>query len=304
MLFTESSLAQIARGASHALMSRMPLSGRSLPIRVRGARADDPAFDGIPASGRPRYIAYSPPANLPSQQRVVVDRSAELLTLYHKLFHENGSGPYIGLVGITGNGKTTIAQAMAGRYGWRFRSGIGYFSLRGSFSAPHLVEAMGWPERDSPLRPEEAAMYLSQGRFLLIFDDIDEAPPSVLTEIIAMLRSWDTSLGGRAVLISYSHRPELQNVVGANWLTVKELPHDASRELMIACLGGDEKARRLVGADEQVTEASRLCLGHPKTIEYTASLLQLGQRWTEMRGELTRLSGKARWRSTARCSAG
>ncbi|MER7612078.1 tetratricopeptide repeat protein [Nonomuraea wenchangensis] len=292
MLFTESSLAQIAQGASHALMSRMPVSSRSLPIRVRGPRVGAPAFDGTPVSGRPRYIPYSPPANLPSQQRVVVDRSTELRALYDKLFHENGSGPYIGLVGITGNGKTTIAQAMAGRYGWRFRSGIGYFSLRGGFSAPHLVKTMGWPERDVPLRPEEAAMYLSQGRFLLIFDDIDEAPESDLAEIIAMLRSWDTSLGGRAVLISYSHRPELQNVVGANWITVKELPHDASRELMIACLGGDEKARRLVGADEQVTEASRLCLGHPKTIEYTASLLQLGQRWTEMRGELTRLSGE------------
>ncbi|MGH3998550.1 MAG: tetratricopeptide repeat protein, partial [Pseudonocardiaceae bacterium] len=37
---------------------------------------------------------------------------------------------------------------------------------------------------------------------------------------------------------------------------------------------------------------TRLLLGHPKTIEYAASLLQLGQPWADMRDDLVRLSGE------------
>ncbi|MFG1959513.1 tetratricopeptide repeat protein [Nonomuraea sp. NPDC049028] len=291
LLFTRTPLSQVVNSASQAVLRRIPLRNTADPIRVRGPRESAPAFDAMPTSGRPTYFACNPPANVPTQHRAVVDRADELLALYHRLFDEDRGSPYIGLVGITGNGKTTIVQTMANRYGWRFRGGIGYFSLRGSFAASDLAEVLGWPKGEGTMRPEEVAMRLSRGRFLLIFDDIDEAPESVLAEVIALLSSWDTSLGGRAVLISYSYRAELQSIIGANWITVTGLPQDASRELMVACLGGTERARRLVGADEHVAEASRLCFGHPKTIEYTASLLQLGQRWTEMRGDLLRLSG-------------
>ncbi|MGH4001412.1 MAG: hypothetical protein ACRDTJ_28580, partial [Pseudonocardiaceae bacterium] len=255
LLFTRISPVEVAQIASNAVRRRMPTRSSGAPIQARGRRVGSPLFDVGTGTGRPTYYACAPPANLPPQHRPVVDRAEELLEFHELLFGEGVGGPYIGLVGITGGGKTAVVQAVAARYGWRFRGGIGYFSLRGGFSVSDLAAVFGWPRTEHPMRVEDAAARLAQERYLLVFDDMDQASESGIAEVIALLKSWDTSLGGRAILVFHSHRAEFQAIIGANWITLKQLPTDASRELIVSCLGGPDKARRTIGTDEQLSEA-------------------------------------------------
>jgi hypothetical protein len=131
-LFTRATGEQVATSASQAVLRRTAARGGGDPIQARGPRAGTRLFEGIElGAGRPAYYACAPQANLPPQHRPVIDRSAELLELHGLLFDESSGGPYVGIVGMPGTGKTTVVQAAALRYGWRFRGGIGYFSLRG-----------------------------------------------------------------------------------------------------------------------------------------------------------------------------
>ncbi|HEX6470120.1 MAG TPA: hypothetical protein VF069_13565 [Streptosporangiaceae bacterium] len=287
LLFTPATAAHIAHVTSQAVLRHRMAAHTGPPIQARGPRANSSLFTVGLGTGRPTYYSCAPPANMPPQHRPMIDRAAELREL-HRLLFDDVSSPYTGLVGIPGTGKTTLVRAGAMRYGWRFRDGIGYFSMRRGFAPSNLAEVFGWPRTDDPVTVQDAAGRLSRGTHLLILDDMDDAPESTIVEVTGLLNAWDTSLGGRAILVFYSHRPEFQSIIRANWMTVPKLPADASRELMVACLGGEDKARLAVGTEHQLSEASELCMGHPKTIEHAASLLQLGQRWPDMRRDFGR----------------
>jgi tetratricopeptide (TPR) repeat protein len=179
---------------------------------------------------------------------------------------------------------------VANHYGWRFPHGTGYFTFRGCSGALDLNQTFGW-RRSAGVSPvTQAAIRLSSGRYMLILDDMDEAGPEAATDVKTLLSAWNTTLGGRAILVFHTRHADFQNMVGANWVTVRELPIDAASDLFAARLGGPEYARRTVGPD--FAEASRLCLQHPRTIESAASLLQLGQRWSDLKSDLEQLSGE------------
>jgi len=280
---------QLASGAVSMLRARRG-PGAAVSVRARGKHSGQVPYEIQLGVGRPAYYPCTPPSNIPFQQKLVVDRERELLRLHDLLVGDSASGPFVGLVGIPGSGKTTLVEMVANHYGWRFPHGTGYFSFRGCSGALDLSQAFGW-RRSSGVTPvTQAAMRLSNGRNLLILDEMDEASPEAAAEVRALLSAWDTTLGGRAILVFHTRRADFQSMVGANWVTVRELPIDAASDLFAARLGGPENAQHTVGPD--VAEASRLCLQHPRTIESAASLLQLGQRWADLRSDLQQLTGE------------
>jgi tetratricopeptide (TPR) repeat protein len=285
LLLTGRSSQRVAEDVT-ALVRR--LGERDESIRARGRSSREPLFNVSIGDGRPGYYACSPPTNVPPRRMPIFDREDEILLLHSALFDEDA--PYVGLVGITGNGKTTLLQAVVNRYGWRFTDGIGYFSLRADLSLTALAEVFGWNESGAEMKTQDLLSRLSAGRYLLIFDDAEDASPSAIREISLLLSDWDTSLGGRAILVLHTRRAEFRDIIGNCWITIRELPPQASRELMESRLGSRESARRTLGDD--IAAVPELCFGHPKTIESTASLLQLGQRWPELKGDLRRLSGQ------------
>jgi tetratricopeptide (TPR) repeat protein len=279
---------QLATGATITLKTRHA-ENRS-PVQARGKHSKQIQHEIRLGVGRPVYYACTPSSNVPPQQRLVVDRVPELLGLHDLLVESPDSGPFIGLVGIPGSGKTTLVDMIANHYGWRFPHGTGYFSFRSCSDALNLSQTFGWPVSAGVSPVTQAAMRLSGGRNLLILDDMDEAGPEGIADVKALLASWDTTLGGRAILVFHTRRADFQSMLGANWVTVQELPIEAASDLLAARLGGREKAQRTVGFD--FAEASRLCLQHPRTIESAASLLQLGQRWADLRSDLQQLTGE------------
>ena len=217
----------------------------------------------------------------------IFDREREILKLHQALFD---GGPYIGIVGITGNGKTTLVQSAVARYGWRFTDGIGYVSLRTDLSLINLVETFNWASLRTDSTRQEISIRLSSGRYLLIFDDAEDAPAEAVHEILSLLNEWDTSLGGRAIIVLHTQRAEFAEAIGRNWIQVRGLPANAARELMESRLGSKEEAKKVLGPDLAVIPD--LCFGHPKTIESTASAIDLGERWSDIKEDLLRLSGQ------------
>ena len=110
-----------------------------------------------------------------------------------------------------------------------------------------------------------------------------------MREILSLLNEWDTSLGGRAIIVLHSQRAEFAEAIGRNWIQVKGLPANAARDLMESRLGSKEEAKKVLGPDLAVIPD--LCFGHPKTIESTALLIELGERWSDIKEDLLRLSG-------------
>jgi tetratricopeptide (TPR) repeat protein len=256
-------------------------------VRVTG-RQDNDALLGVPAgSGRPTYHPCMPRTNAQARRMAIFDREQEMLDLHAALFED---GPYVGLVGITGTGKTTLVQSVVSRYGWRFTDGIGYLSLRADLSLANLAETFRWPTPGTEFTTQDIGARLSEGRYLLVFDDAEDAQPDAVKEILGLLNEWDTSLGGRAIIVLHSRHPEFADAIGTNWISVRGLPAEAARHLMESRLGSKEKARQTLGNDLAIVPG--LCFGHPKTIESTASLLQLGERWSEVKDDLVRLSGQ------------
>ena len=274
----------VAREVSRILLTPR---GDQSQLAVSGRNSKEPAFTVPVGDGRPNYYACMPRTNIQPRRMPVFDREDEMLRLHTALFD---GGPYIGLVGITGIGKTALLQAAVTRYGWQFTDGIGYLSLRADLSFGNLPDIFGWSAHEDESTYLDISTRLSDGRYLLIFDDAEDASSDAVTEMLALLSRWDTSLGSRAIVVLHTRRAEFIDAIGINWIPVKGLPSNAARDLIESKLGSKEEARRRIGTD--VALVPDLCFGHPKTIESTASLLQLGERWSEVKDDLVRLSGQ------------
>lgn len=283
LLFAEYSVERVAQEATGKLRE---LGDNRGEVRATGRNIRNKAFDFASGEGRPSYYSCMPRSKVEIRRMPIFDREREILKLHQALFD---GGPYIGLVGITGNGKTTLVQSAVARFGWRFTDGIGYVSLRTDLSLVNLVETFNWPNLRTDSSLQEISVRLSGGRYLLIFDDAEDAPPEAVHEILSLLNEWDTSLGGRAIIVLHTQRAGFADAIGRNWIQVEGLPAPAARELMESCLGSKEEAKKVLGPDLAVIPD--LCFGHPKTIESTAKALELGDGWSDVKGDLLRLSG-------------
>jgi tetratricopeptide (TPR) repeat protein len=234
---------------------------------------------------RPRSYNCFPKTNLPLSHKQMFDRENETLELYGPLCHGESDTAFIGVVGLTGNGKTTLVQAVARRYGWRFPDGVGYFSLRAEFSSTLLGRVFGWDLSAIPddTAVREVADRLSEGVHLLIFDDFDDASEASAEELIALLDAWDTSLGGRVIVICHSRHERLRGLIGPNWVALDELPDQAAEELL------ESHLQRAPQDGAQLKEIARLCHRHPRTIETAAASLNEGQPWSDLREDLVRM---------------
>lgn len=290
-LFTGATPEQAAANSA-AEIRRVP-SGVQIDwfVRARGLDATKAIFRAMTkGSHRPRFYKCDPATNMPQRAPVLFDREKETLRIYSALFRADSDTPIAGIVGITGTGKTALVRSFAARYGWRFPDGINYFSLDENFSLDAVASPFGWrlDARQPAAVVGELVSRLAGMRCLLIFDDLDDGSPRVVRDLVGMLSSWDTALGGRAIVIAQTYRAEFEGIIGANWTAVGRLPVDAACELVMSCLGGAEQARRTLGDD--VVDAADMCFGHPRTIESTATLLRLGHSWTDLRGDLEQLS--------------
>ena len=284
LLFAGFSAERVAQEATRRLRE---LSDAQAEVRATGRNARSKAFNLALGAGRPSYYSCMPRTNVQPRHMPIFDREREIFRLHEAL---SDGGPYIGLVGITGNGKTTLIKSAVARYGWRFTDGIGYISLRTDLSLIKLAEIFDWTNLRTESTDQEISVRLSDGRYLLIFDDAEDASTETMQEILSLLNEWDTSLGGRAIIVLHTQRAEFVDVIGTNWIQVEGLPADAARELMESCLGSKEQAKKALGSDLEVIPD--LCFGHPKTIESTASRLQLKERWSDVKEDLLRLNGQ------------
>nr|BBH94451.1 hypothetical protein KTA_26500 [Thermogemmatispora argillosa] len=262
-------------------------------VTLLGPGADEPLRPGLASAGEPEFFACEPPHNLPvARARNFRDRVSELQRLAELL--SNGSTPFIGLVGLAGSGKSTLALELAHRSSWRFTRGIAYLSLRRTrpFDLISLLTHLDWGlEETSGHHQRALALYeMARGPLLLVLDDLEEASAEEAQDICDLLSAWDTSLGGRALLVMRHHRSEFDQLLQTNWLTVGQLPAQAACELVEEQLGGREAARVRLG--RHLPELPRLCYYHPKLMTLATSALQRGIPWQELATQLRLLSGK------------
>lgn len=266
-------------------------------IIAAGPKANEPITSMSPAFGDPEFYRCNPVNNLPPLSRdVFYDRVHECLKIYDGL--TSLTSPFIGVTGLPGSGKSAVALSCAWRYGWRFSKGIGYVSLRQKpFTLSAFLRHLNWAIDTVPTdRLLSTITYeLSQGQYLLIFDDVESATSEEINSIVELLQSWDTSLGGRAILIMRQRRPELDHLVQANWIPIGDLPNDAAIELFQFHVGGEEVAKNKVGND--LSKIPELCFRHPKLLQATASALVSGAPWSEVVTNLKHLIGDPAQRS-------
>jgi hypothetical protein len=261
-------------------------------VTLLGPGAEEPLRPALPV-GDPEYFPCEPPHNLPAARaRSFCDRVHELQRLAALL--SSGPSPFIGLIGLAGSGKSTLAIELAHRYSWRFTRGIAYASLRRMrpFDLVGLLAHLDWGlEEASGSRQRGLALYeMGRGPLLLVLDDLEEATPAEVEDLCDLLSAWDTSLGGRALLLMRHRRPEFDQLLQTNWLTVGQLPAQAAYEFVEERLGGKEIARVQLG--RRLQELPRLCYYHPKLMTLATSALQLGIPWQELATQLRQLSGK------------
>lgn len=302
-LLASSLYAALARGISpkealefiRRTLQREPrqLAAQDQVVTLLGPDSEEPLRPGLPQAGDPEYFPCEPPHNLPAARaRSFCDRVLELQRLAELL--SSGPSPFIGLIGLAGSGKSTLAIELAHRYSWRFTRGIAYASLRRMrpFDLASLLAHLDWGLEEAPgSRQRALALYeMGRGPLLLILDDLEEATASEVEALCDLLSAWDTSLGGRALLLMRHRRSEFDQLLQTNWLTVGQLPAQAAYEFVEERLGGKEIARAQLGRHLQ--ELPRLCYYHPRLMTLATSALQLGIPWPELVTQLRQLSGK------------
>jgi tetratricopeptide (TPR) repeat protein len=264
----------------------------ALPFTALGPNSDVPIVDSPLTPGDPEFYAGDPCNNLPPNNREgFFDRITEHL-LIHKYLSSSRS-PFIGISGIVGSGKSTVAIATACRYGWRFPRGIAYASLRSMrpFNLATLLSHLDWGLEDVPSdRQLTVALYeLAKGPVLLVLDDLEVVTEQESGEVIRLLKSWDISLGGRAILVMRNRRPEFDQLIGGNWISVGDFPAKEALDFFTDQLGGIQIAEATLGAS--LARVPSLCHFHPKLLALTAAALQIGVPWDELCNQLEHLAG-------------
>jgi tetratricopeptide (TPR) repeat protein len=298
MLFKGRTPKEIAETINHSIQREMKKSNIASVVAL--GHALNVALDRPSNSvGDPIFFSCNPVNNLPPLSRdVFYDRVDECLNLYDSLTRASLSSPFIGVTGIPGSGKSAVVLSSAWRYGWRFPKGIAYISMRQKpYSPLSLSRHFVWALDDVPSERLLAAIAyeLAQGPYLLIFDDIESASEQEINSVIDLLQLWDTSLGGRAILIMRGRRAELDQIIQANWIQIGDLPTSASLELFQFHVGGEAAAIIKLGND--VEKIPDLCYRHPKLLQATASVLVSGKPWIEVIDSLRRLIGDPAQRS-------
>lgn len=291
-LLTGNAPERIAREVTRDLESHGGPAGKAAVV-ARGASAGTP-FDELRVGvAQPVYHPCGPVTNLrrAAQDERLFGRETELVGLSEWLAGKGSENHYLGVVGITGTGKTSLVKSVARRHSWRFTEGVIYFSGTDGFSAEQLANALGWDLSDVPQTDlvAEVADRLSRGRYLLVFDDADEYGDASSEAMHDLLDSWEPALGSRAILICHSASADLTPLVGRNWMPVRDLPPTAAVEMLGSLLDGEPGAGN--GARIDLAEATRMCFFHPRTISSAAALLGMGQSYRDLRRDLAELDG-------------
>jgi DNA-binding SARP family transcriptional activator len=234
---------------------------------------DDPS---LPSAATPAAAAppWRRPAQLPPDLDDFVGRADEISALTEAL---RAPGAVVGLTGLDGMGKTSLAVRVARLLDDRFPGGQLYADLRGRDPLPadpsvvlaSLLWGAGVPAGEIPEDVDErAALWrtaMCEQQAVLLLDDVAAA---------AQLRP--LLPGGPGVATIITSRRRIVDAPGVRWFRIAPLHDDEGIELMTRVVGADRvgsdpgSARRLVAA----------CSGQPLAVRLAAARLADRPHWS------------------------
>ncbi|WPB73355.1 tetratricopeptide repeat protein [Archangium violaceum] len=206
-------------------------------------------------------------------------RSKELVTI-GRFFEATGKRA-LALSGIGGLGKTSLALESASRHAWRFPGGIAFSSgralARGNPTAESLLQPM-LAALELPSVPLERAVerlfgYLREHPGLLVFDDLDEVPPSELERLVRILEQ--LPLNGSKALLALRTAPQFlreRSWIQPITLTTGLSPSAGAAYVVHAARGKVPDLANTSPNSDLPRHLAQALAGHPKLLDIAVNI--------------------------------
>jgi len=229
---------------------------RDLQRRILAA---DPALHGPPAAHGASHL----PPDVPG----FVGRAAALARLVDALTPSGATVPVVGIDGLAGIGKTTLAARVGHAVAAAFPDGQLFVDL-GNAEDPLIELLRGAGVTEPPLSARERVTVwrsMTSGRRLLVV--LDDARD------VEQVRPLLPATAGSAVVITARQR--LYGLAYTHWLTLEGLSEDESVALLTTLVGADRVARE----PDAARELARRTAGLPQVVRALGARIAARPSW-------------------------